>query len=399
MAKIYKKELNNLRLDISSFLNNAEENFHVRKFANLMNTYLPEKEQLFTKDMYDEKGIKILLCTGAGNLIQGGSDIWVNNFLKEVWTKLPSKQNYWLLIDSKRPTDFTEKSLPKGLRFHFHFDDPNKTDKWLKECKEIISLHSHYHKRDHIWHYEDKFSTIFVHAYPHDMNSVLTEIKDLERDRVQYNTKVDADWYDDYIQTYDKRIWIGCNRSDVLKKFPNYTYTIPNYYKFKQNLPLSKNFENEKIGFAARAESRKCLHWLNAHKGYALTSRFDVQNLRDTTSYVLHDIKIFQWDYKIHDMFMRKDFSIFHGCYHKEPFGYSIFEAVDYGKLPIIHTDWGVGLNYKYRASTKNEFDKMVRKILGDSQEVRQQEFNKIKDWMKQYGNPKSWSNKILDVI
>lgn len=52
-------------------------------------------------------------------------------------------------------------------------------------------------------------------------------------------------------------------------------------------------------------------------------------------------------------MFMRKDFSIFHGCYHKEPFGYSIFEAVDYGKLPIIHTDWGIGLNYKYEQVQK----------------------------------------------
>ena len=96
---------------------------------------------------------------------------------------------------------------------------------------------------------------------------------------------------------------------------------------------------------------------------------------------------------------MRKDFSIFHGCYHKEPFGYSIFEPVDYGKLPIIHTDWGIGLNYKYRPSTKNEFDKMVKRILGDSQEIRQQEFNKIKDWMKQFSSPLSWSNKILDVF
>ena len=41
------------------------------------------------------------------------------------------------------------------------------------------------------------------------MNSVLQEIKDLERDRVQYNTKVDASWYDDYLQTFDKRVWIG----------------------------------------------------------------------------------------------------------------------------------------------------------------------------------------------
>ena len=26
---------------------------------------------------------------------------------------------------------------------------------------------------------------------------------------------------------------------------------------------------------------------------------------------------------------------------------------VDYGKLPIIHTDWGIGLNYKYRQVRK----------------------------------------------
>ena len=143
------------------------------------------------------------------------------------------------------------------------------------------------------------------------MNSVLQEIKDLERDRVQYNTKVDAAWYDEYLQTFDRRIWIGCNRSDFLSKFPVQTYTIPNYYKFKHNLPLSNNFENKKIGFAARAESRKCLHWMNGQSGYALTSRFDVYNLRTTTSFVLNDVKIFQWDYKIHDKFMRKDFSIF----------------------------------------------------------------------------------------
>ena len=32
----------------------------------------------------------------------------------------------------------------------------------------------------------------YLYIYPHDMNSVLQEIKDLERDRVQYNTKVDG---------------------------------------------------------------------------------------------------------------------------------------------------------------------------------------------------------------
>ena len=43
---------------------------------------------------------------------------------------------------------------------------------------KYISLHSHYHKRTHLWNYEEKWGTIFVHAYLPDMNSVLQEIKD-----------------------------------------------------------------------------------------------------------------------------------------------------------------------------------------------------------------------------
>ena len=59
----------------------------------------------------------------------------------------------------------------------------------------------------------------------------------------------------------------------------------------------------------------------------------------------------------------------------------------------------GFGLNYKYRAATKNEFDKMIKKMCNDSHEVRQEEFNKIKNWMKQFGSEEKWTNKVLDVI
>jgi len=398
MAKIQKKDLKQLRLELITFLDNSEEIFNLTNFVNLLNTYLPINEQIYTKRTLTERAPKILLCTGAGNVVQGGSDVWVNNFLKEVWPRLKNKRSYKLLIDSKRPSQFKESSLPEGLDYHFHFDDPDKTESWLKESKEIISLHSHYHERPYIWKYEDRFSKIFVHAYPRDMESVLTEIKDLERDRVQYNTRVDVDWCDDYFLTYNKRIWIGLNRSEVLKKFPVNTITIPNYYTFKQNIPLSKKIKPH-IGFAARGESRKCMHWLNNHKGFALTSQFDFKNLKDTTSYTMKGIELYQWDISILHNFMLKDFTIFHGCYHKEPFGYSIFQAVDYGKLPIIHTDWGVGLNYRYRASTKNEFDKCVKKMLSDSYETRLKEFNKIKDWMQQFSDSKKWTDQVLKII
>jgi len=94
---------------------------------------------------------------------------------------------------------------------------------------------------------------------------------------------------------------------------------------------------------------------------------------------------------------MRKDFDIFHGAYFKEPFGYSIFQAVDYGKIPIIHTDWAKEVDYKYRASSKNEFDKMVKKIIGDDAGVRFQEFFKLKTYMMTFDNVENWSAKILE--
>ena len=340
---------------------------------------------------------KILITTGAGNTIKGGADIWVNNFLKYVWPLLPNKESWRLLIDSKRPTNFIKESLPSGLDFHFHFDNPSKTDNWLSNCSEIHSLHSHYHKRDYIWHWEDKFKTCFVHAYPKEMNETLNSIEELKR--LQYNTNVDSKFCDDYFLTFKKRIWIGNNKSDFTLDFPNDTYNIPNFYEFKQNLPLSTNTSNGKVGFASRAESRKCLHWLNEFKGSALTSTYDVKNLKDSTPYKLKNINVYEWNSDIHHHFMLKNWGIFHGAYFKEPFGYSIFQAIDYGKLPILNSDWAIEVDYDYRASTMNEFKKVHKKILCDSYSTRKENFDRLKKYMIQFDNRETWVQRVMSII
>jgi hypothetical protein len=38
---------------------------------------------------------KVLITTGAGNVIKGGADVWTNHFLKEVWPKLPNKKEWF----------------------------------------------------------------------------------------------------------------------------------------------------------------------------------------------------------------------------------------------------------------------------------------------------------------
>lgn len=341
--------------------------------------------------------MKIFISTGVGNTIVGGADMWVNDFLKYVWPTLPLKKTWKLLIDSKRPANFNPSSLPKGLAYHFHGDDPDITEEWLSSCKEIHVLHPHYHKRHHIWHHEDKFQTVFVHAYAKEILNVLNKIPELTQ--IQTQTNIDEKFYHEYLSTFRKRVWIGNNHSSLLDEFPNYTYEIPNFYKFKHNLPLTTHVDNGKIGFASRAETRKCLHWMNGHVGFALTSQHDVKNLRDTTTYTLKDIDIYQWDPDIHHFFMLKNWGIFHGAYFQEPFGYSIFQAVDYGKLPILNLDWAPELEYKYRAGTKMEFDKMIKIILRDSYETRLENFTRLKSYMLKFDNVEKWVDDIRNIL
>ena len=342
--------------------------------------------------MYD-----VYYTTAGGPWFNSGADMWVNDFLIHVWPTLPLRKTWKLLIDSKRPANFNPNSLPKGLTYHFHGDNPEVTEEWLKASQEIHVLHPHYHKRPHIWHHEDKFKSIFVHAYASDIVNVLNKIPELKQ--LQTQTNIDEVFYNEYLATFKKRVWIGNNHSSLLEDFPNYTYRIPNFYEFKHNISLTSHIDNGKIGFASRAETRKCIHWLNGHPGFALTSQHDIKNLRDTTTYSLKDIDIYQWDPDIHHQFMLKNWGIFHGAYFQEPFGYSIFQAVDYGKLPILNKDWAPEVDYKYRVSNKMDFDKCLKTILKDSYETRLENFMRLKLYMLQFGNIDKWVDDVRNIL
>lgn len=399
MPILKNEEKDSIKSSVVNHLLHCNDEVDTDKLFTIINKYIPNDEEKWFKKGYSSKtSTKILVTTGCGNTIEGGADIWTNHFIQNVWKELPRRKSWKLLIDSKRPSNFDPSSLPEDLEWHFHYDDPTITEDLLSECSEIHYLHSHYHKREHIWKWEWKFKTIFVHAYPSEMEEVLKKTPELKR--LQFNTKVDSFFYKEFLQSFKKRIWIGNNSSQISDDFPNYTYSIPNFYEFKHNLELdNKHIDGGKLAFASRGETRKCMHWMHGHKGYILSSRYDYQNLKDTTTYTFPNIKFYQWNPTIHHTFMKKDFGIFHGAYFKEPFGYSIFQAVDYGKLPIIHTDWAKDIDYKYRASNKNEFDKCVKKILFDSHEERYSEFAKLKTYMLGFGDVTKWKNKVIKII
>lgn len=397
MTKVSGEKLVKLQESLKEYFIQYNTEIDTNHIAEILNEWTTDEDRLYTHEGLRKGLHKILLCTGAGNTIVGGADMWVNDFLTYVWPTLPLRKTWKLLIDSKRPTNFNAGSLPKGLTYHFHGDNPEVTEEWLKTCQEIHVLHPHYHKRPHIWHHEDKFKSVFVHAYAKDIVNVLNKIPELKQ--LQTQTNIDEVFYNEYLSTFKKRVWIGNNYSSLLDDFPNYTYRIPNFYQFKHNLNLTTHIDNSRIGFASRAETRKCLHWLNGHQGFALTSQYDVKNLRDTTTYSLKDIDIYQWEPEIHHQFMLKNWGIFHGAYFQEPFGYSIFQAVDYGKLPILNWDWAPEVDYKYRVGNKMEFDKCVKTILKDSYETRFENFMRLKAYMIQFGNVERWVDDIRNIL
>ena len=336
--------------------------------------------------------MELLITTGFGYPIQGGSDIWVNHFLKEVYPIISKYTSYMVLVDGKKPIGWTDEGI-EGIPHHFYYDDIELSSVLLKSCKGITFLHPHYHKRDHIWEHRDKFKTVYVHAYPYDM---------LERDesvssKIQTSTKVDSNEFYMLLSFCWNIVWIGISKNSYLfRDFDNIIH-IPNFYEFKHNIPLSNQF-NSDIGFTSRCESRKNAQYLENKVGYVLTDKYDWINLKDTVNANFSNLKFYQWDSKILDSFMRKEWDISHSCHRNEPFGYSIFQAVDYGKLPIIHRDWSPELDYRYRANSQDQFDITWLNMVMDTDEVRQREFKKLKDFMLKFNSKENWCVKNVKV-
>ena len=329
--------------------------------------------------------MKVFVTTGCGNIIQGGADMWTNNFIELV---LPYLTDYYILVDSKRPVGWEDTyELEKCNKLHFHGNSPEKTEEILEKCNEIHFIHANYHKREHLWKWKEKWGTIFVQAYLPDM----LEYGDSLR---QFNTSVVEEDVEELLTHCKKRIWIGNNQSQIFSKFE--TETITNFYEFKQNKELNKI--NNKLGFTSRIESRKNVHYLDGLPSYVLSGYYDWKNISENGSFDFSKVRYFQWDIAIIESFMKLSWTISHSCHTKEPFGYSIFQAVDWGKLPILHSDWG-DVQYRYRASNKEEFKQIYELILSDNREVHLEEFNRLKKYLKKFDNKNIWKESVKNLF
>ena len=100
---------------------------------------------------------------------------------------------------------------------------------------------------------------------------------------------------------------------------------------------------------------------------------------------------------------LKINFLIWIGVYliriHFRTFGYGIFEAVDRGKLPILHSTWCKDFDYPYRVSSKKEFIDIYNKVCNDTYETKNYWFKKIKNYMiDNYSDKQLWIDSLLNI-
>ena len=184
--------------------------------------------------------------------------------------------------------------------------------------------------------------------------------------------------------------WIGVDEDDT------FDYHIPNFYQFKHNLPAT---DSNIVGFPARSEPRKNLNFLKNSKSLLFTSEKNFDTYINITKTKFKSVEVI--DYKrenIENFYLREDWGISHSCFESEPFGYSIFQSVDYGKLPIIHKNWCKDMKYPFRASTQKQFETQVAKISKLSLEEKNTYLNELRDYLSKFSSKEKWRNDLLSI-
>jgi hypothetical protein len=309
----------------------------------------------------------VYYATGGGSMVYGGSDVWVNNWLQEVAPKLnhPSK----LLIHRRKPKNI-KVDFDSPIEIIWQGENPKDFEKIAEESRKIDSVCIHVSV-------QLSLNAGFHLGLPKLMHF-----------------SANKDWEIRIAKLAKKVIWIGLDKIPLHDQVD--IIDIPNYYEFKQN---KKVCMNNRVGYAARMESRKSPHFLEGIDSYAFTDLEDWKWWKTKAGYKFNKTRLYQFQYKnLHRFFNREDWGISHSCHLHEPFGYSIFQALDYGKLPILQKDWLINYEYPFRAFNKKEFDEQLNNISELSEGERQQHLDGLRDYCREYDNKKEWIKRYLEI-
>ena len=328
--------------------------------------------------MYD-----VYYTTGGGPWVNAGTDTWVNLWMELVAPKLDVKPI--LLIHRNKPDGHEDYKFP--IETYWHGENVEKFEELCKGARRINILHGHYTPMKVIDNNLDKIHSNVLHNSVDDVikSQVVTDAS------MGWHPFIDSSWEQKITEYSKNNIWVGLYNI----KYEN--TNIKNFYEFKHNKPLSKS---NKLGFASRCEGRKNPHFLDNKKAFIFTNSNDFITIwKNSVKLDTRKHKIYHYDSKFKNMFYNMDWGISHSCFSVEPFGYGIIEAVDRGKLPIIHRDWCKDFEYPYRASSKKEFNHIYSRLKETSYSEKNKWFNLLKEYMiNNFTNKDKWVNDLLNI-
>ena len=325
----------------------------------------------------------VYYTTGGGPWVNAGSDTWVNLWMELVAPHLEVKPI--LLIHRNKPKGHEDYQFP--IETYWHGEDIQKFEELCNGARRINILHGHYTPMKCIVENKDKIHSNVLHnSVDHIIKSqVLTDAS------LGWHPYLSSEWEKEVNEWSKHTIWVGL--FDILFSNQN----IRNFYEFKHNLPLSNSTN---LGFASRCEGRKNPHYLDGLQSFIFTDSHEFNIIwRGGVKVDTTKSKIYHYKSEFKDMFYNMDWGVSHSCFTSEPFGYGIFEAVDRGKLPIIHKLYMKDLEYPYRASSKKEFVDIYNRISSESYETKLIWFNKLKEYMiENFTDKTKWVNDLLHI-
>ena len=326
----------------------------------------------------------VYYTTGGGPWVNAGTDTWVNLWMELIAPHLEVKPI--LLLHRNKPEGHEDYQFP--IEAYWHGDDIEKFEELCRNARRINILHGHYTPMKVI---EDNLDKIHSNVLHNSVDHILKSQAGTDA-YFGWHPFIDSSW-ESIVNNHSKyNIWIG-----IYDIMANNIVNLPNFYEFKHNLPLSKS---NYLGFASRCEGRKNPHYLDGLESYIFTNSFHFKTVwKGFGKYDYSKSKIFHYESKFKDKFYNMDWGISHSAFTSEPFGYGIFEAVDRGKLPILHKLYMKDLEYPYRVSSKREFIDIYNKLKETTYVEKNKWFLHLKKHMiENFTNKDKWVEDLLNI-
>ncbi len=357
----------------------------------------------------------VYVTSEIGTFSIGGVSFWVDNWIKYV---VPHLRVTPILIIEVEPSDgwknyarsnalvtnrpgtehkFEWKYPISSIKCYFSLPTAEYTDKIIKNARKVHLLSCplaavYGRKTKDVIEKYGNIGSVIRHSAQRETSGVTKKELHFRRGREIFDQNQRIEFHERLNEIAKEIIWIGVDeRKDI-------GHHIPNFYKFEHNL---KAADSNIVGYAARTEARKNFHYLQNIESMALTANDIIQTWETLFKKKIkfENVKVEQYSReKVEDFYNSSDWGIFHGAYVSEPFGYSIFQAIDYGKIPIISKDWCEDMDYPFRAGSVKQFEKQVAKIKELSVEERDSYLQQLKTYLSKFSSEIEWRDKLLTI-